>query len=54
MNNLKNQKNKIKKIVTVLGKSFWRLLFLFLKFFTFMRMYVLGLIELELFLKLWF
>ena len=45
---------KKKKIVTILGKGFWKLLFLFLEFFTFMCMYVLGLIELELSLKLWF
>ena len=45
---------KKKKIVTILGKDFWKLLFLFLEFFTFMCMYVLGLIELELSLRLWF
>ena len=45
---------KKKKTVTILGRGFWRLLFLFLEFFTFMCMYVLGLIELELYLKLWF
>ena len=47
-------KKKKKKIVTILGKRFWKLLFLFLEFFTFMCMYVLGLIELELSLRLWF
>ena len=31
---------KKKKIVTILGKGFWKLLFLFLEFFTFMCMYV--------------
>ena len=50
---LKNTQSGKKKIVTVLGRGFWRLLFLSLEFFTFMRMYVLGLIELELSLKLW-
>ena len=38
--------------MTVLGKGFWRLLFLFFELFTFMCIYVLGLIELELYLKL--
>ena len=47
VNNLKK-----KKIVTALGRGFWRLLFLFLEFVTLMCMYVLGLIELELSLKL--
>ena len=45
---------KKKKIVTILGKGFWKLLFLFLEFFTFMCMYVLGLIEWELSLRLGF
>ena len=40
--------------MTVLGRGFWRLLFLFLELFTFMCMYVLGVIELEISLKLWF
>ena len=40
--------------MTVLGRGFWRLLFLFLELFTLMCMYVLGLIELEISLKLWF
>ena len=31
---------KKKKIVTILGKGFWKLLFLFFEFFTFMCMYV--------------
>ena len=31
---------KKKKIVTILGRGFWRLLFLFLEFFMFMCMYV--------------
>ena len=43
-----------KKIMIVLGKGVWRLLFLFLEFLMFMCMYVLGLIKLELSLKLWF
>ena len=50
MHNLK----KKKEIVAILGRGFWRLLFLFLEFFMFMCMYVLGLIELELSLKFWF
>ena len=45
---------KKKLIITVLGRDFWTLLFLFLEFLMFMCMYVLGLIELELLLKLWF
>ena len=45
---------KIKKKVAILGKGFWKLLFLFLEFFTFMCMYVLGLIEWELSSRLWF
>ena len=40
--------------MTVLGRGFWRFLFLFLELFTFMCMYVLGVIELEISLKLWF
>ena len=44
--------NLEKKIMIVLGKGFWRLLFLFLEFLMFMCMYVLGLIKLELSLKL--
>ena len=49
-----NLEKKKKKLAIVLGKVFWRLLILFLEFFMFMCMYVLGLIELELSLKLWF
>ena len=37
----------------VLGRGFWRLLFFFFELFTFMCIYVLCLIELELYLKLW-
>ena len=40
--------------MTVLGRGFWRLLFLFLEFLMFMCMFVLDLIELELSLKFCF